>query len=72
MVGVYDSIESFYASDDPYRFEYEGFYSSPTMDSGFGSSSSSFYTGLDDELSPYLGDPYLLQNLDAALSTSPR
>lgn len=58
MVGVYDSIESFYASDDPYRFEYDDFYSSSAMDYGFGSSSPSFYTGPDDELSPYLGNPY--------------
>lgn len=59
MVGVYDSIESFYASDDPYRFEYDDFYSSSAMDYGFGSSSPSFYTGPDDEQSPYFGNPYL-------------
>lgn len=66
MVGIYDDLQSFYASDDPYRFEYEDFYDtqSAAMDYGFGSSSPSFYTGPDDELSPYLGNPYLTSGSD--------
>ena len=60
MVGVYDSMESFYASDDPYRFEYEGFYSSPTMDPGFGSEPPSFMN-LGDTALGY--DPYRAEQL---------
>ena len=60
MVGVYDSIESFYASDDPYRFEYDDFYSSSAMDYGFGSEPSSFMN-LGDTALGY--DPYRAEQI---------
>ena len=49
MVGVYDSIEQYYASNDPYRFEYEDFYSSPT--------GSTYYNDILPESSFYNFDP---------------
>jgi len=35
MVGVYDNIQSFYASDDPFRYTYKGFTDNTSMGSGY-------------------------------------
>ena len=59
MVGIYDSIESFYASDDPYRFEYDDF---GYQDYGFGSEPSSFMS-LGDTALGY--DPYVAEQQGA-------
>ena len=65
MVGVYDSIESFYASDDPFRYTYEGFTDSTSIgsgyqDYGFGSEPPSFMN-LGDTALGY--DPYRAEQL---------
>jgi hypothetical protein len=63
MVDFYDNVQSFYEApelellSDPSSFSF-GSGGSGYFDPGFGSSSPSFYTGPDDELSPYLGNPY--------------
>ena len=60
MVGVYDKIETFYASDDPFRYTYEGFTDNTSVgsgyqDYGFGSEPPSFMN-LGDTALGY--DPY--------------
>lgn len=54
MVGIYDSIEQYYASDDPYRFSYEGF--SDYLDYGFGSETSFMNSDFGSGFDPYLNE----------------